>query len=88
MSGKAYNEIRYVVDDPVAVITLNRPSSMNAFTAVTLREIRDALDRSMEDRRVVGTVITGEGKAFCVGLDATTLAEAAEQPPEREQCPG
>ena len=87
MSGKAYDEIRYVVDDPVAVITLNRPSSMNAFTAVTLREIRDALDRSMEDRRVVGTVITGEGKSFCAGLDATSLAEAAEQPPDMSGVP-
>jgi enoyl-CoA hydratase/carnithine racemase len=87
MSRKAYKEIRYVVDDPVAVITLNRPSSMNAFTSVTLREIRDALDRSMEDRRVVGTVITGEGKAFCAGLDATSLAEAAEQPPDMSGVP-
>ncbi len=88
MSGKAYNEIRYVVDDPVAVITLNRPSSMNAFTAVTLREIRDALDRSMEDRRVVGTVITGEGKAFCAGLDATIACRGGRAATGHERRPG
>lgn len=87
MSGKTYSEIRYVVDDPVAVITLNRPSRMNAFTVLTLSEMRDALDRAMADRRVVGTVITGEGKAFCVGLDARSLVEAAEQPPDMSAIP-
>jgi enoyl-CoA hydratase/carnithine racemase len=87
MSGHAYSDIRYQVDDPVAVITLNRPSRMNAFTALTLAEMRHALERSMADRRVVGTVITGEGNAFCVGLDATSLAEAAEQPPDPNGIP-
>ena len=87
MSGQAYSDIRYEVDDPVAVITLNRPSRMNAFTAVTMAEDRHALERSMADRRVVGTVITGEGDAFCVGLDATSLAEAAEQPPDPSAMP-
>jgi enoyl-CoA hydratase/carnithine racemase len=87
MSGKVYSDIRYEVDDPVAVITLNRPSRMNAFTPVTLQEMRDALERSMADRRVVGTVITGDGKAFCVGLDATSLSEAAERPPDMSAIP-
>ncbi len=87
MSAKAYSDIRYEVDDPVAVITLDRPSRMNAFTAVTMAEVRHALERSMADRRVVATVITGEGDAFCAGLDATSLAEAAEQPPDLSAMP-
>jgi enoyl-CoA hydratase/carnithine racemase len=84
MDDEAYSQIRYLVDDPVAVLTLDRPSRMNAFTAVTLQEIRHALERSMADRRVVGTVITGAGSAFCVGLDAASLAEAAERPPDTD----
>jgi enoyl-CoA hydratase/carnithine racemase len=87
MSGRAYCDIGYQVDDPVAVITLDRPSRMNAFTAVTMAEMRHALERSMADRRVVGTVITGGGDAFCVGLDATSLAEAAERPPDPSAIP-
>ena len=87
MNDGAYSEIHYLVDDPVAVLTLDRPSRMNAFTAVTLNEIRHALERSMADRRVVGTVITGAGNAFCVGLDATSLAEAAQQPPDTNAIP-
>jgi enoyl-CoA hydratase/carnithine racemase len=87
MNDGAYTEIRYLVDDPVAVLTLDRPSRMNAFTAVTLNEIRHALERSMADQRVVGAVITGAGNAFCVGLDATSLAEAAERPPDAGAVP-
>jgi enoyl-CoA hydratase/carnithine racemase len=82
MIEETYSEIEYLVDDPVALITLNRPSRMNAFTAVTMKEIRHALERSMADRRAVGAVITGAGGAFCVGLDATSLAEAADRPPD------
>jgi enoyl-CoA hydratase/carnithine racemase len=84
MNDEAYSEIRYLVDDPVAVLTLDRPSRLNAFTAVTLKEMRHALERSMADRRVVGTVITGAGSAFCVGLDAASLAAAAERPPDAD----
>ena len=87
MNPKTYSEIEYLVDDPVAVITINRPSRMNAFTPVTIKEVHHALERSMEDRRVVGTVITGAGKAFCVGLDTISLAEAASQPPDLSTMP-
>ena len=68
-----YEDIRYEVDDPVAVITLNRPQAMNAWTETMDREIRDALDRAAADRKVVGIVITGEGRAFCAGADMYLL---------------
>ncbi len=87
MNDGIYSEIHYLVEDPVAVLTLDRPSRMNAFTAVTMQEIRHALERSMADHRVVGTIITGAGSAFCVGLDATSLAEAAQQPPDTNAIP-
>jgi enoyl-CoA hydratase/carnithine racemase len=66
--------IRYEVDDPVATITLNRPEVLNAFHYPMLAEIRDAIEAATADRAVVGTVITGEGRGFCAGLDATVLA--------------
>jgi enoyl-CoA hydratase/carnithine racemase len=69
-----YDDIRYEVDDPVAVITLNRPQAMNAWTETMDREIRDALDRAAADRKVVGIVITGEGRAFCAGADMYLLS--------------
>lgn len=65
----AYETILYEVDDPVAVITLNRPDRLNAWNMAMAREVRDAVRRAGEDRRVVGVVITGAGRAFCSGGD-------------------
>jgi len=68
-------EIRYEVDDPVAVITLDRPDTLNALTFSMLAEFREAVTAAAEDQRVVGIVITGAGHGFCSGLDASVLAE-------------
>ena len=86
-------DIEFSIDEPVALIRLNRPARLNAFTNRTLREIRGAVDEAAADRRVVGIVITGEGRGFCAGLDAvelTRVTSSAEPPaatPEN-QVPG
>jgi enoyl-CoA hydratase/carnithine racemase len=86
-----YEDIRYEVTDPVAVITLNRPQAMNAWTETMDREVRDALGRAAADRSVVGIVITGEGRAFCAGADMKTLSALsnsdASQRPDAGQTP-
>ena len=69
-----YEDIRYDVDDPVAVITLNRPAALNAWTNSMDAEIRDALVRASADPAVVGIVITGAGRAFCAGADMNVLS--------------
>ncbi len=73
-----YSEILYEVSDPVAVITLNRPASMNAWTDTMDGEIKDALQSAAADRSVVGIVITGAGRAFCAGADMKTLSSLSE----------
>ncbi len=72
-----YDDILYAIDDPVAIITLNRPDRLNAFTYKTLDELKDAVLKAQADPAVVGIVITGAGRGFCAGLDAVTLAESA-----------
>ncbi len=69
------SEIRYEVADPVALITLDRPEKLNALTYPMLRDFRQAVNEASADRAVVGIVITGAGRGFCSGLDATALAE-------------
>jgi enoyl-CoA hydratase/carnithine racemase len=69
-----YEDIRYEVDDPVAIITLNRPQALNAWTETMDVEVRDALTRAAGDRKVVGIVVTGEGRAFCAGADMNLLS--------------
>lgn len=68
-----YETILYEVTDPVALITLNRPERMNAWNLTMMREMRDAVRRAGADRRVVGVVITGAGRAFCAGGDMKDL---------------
>ena len=54
----------------VAVITLNRPSVLNALSSALLGELSDALTAIENDRSVRAVVITGSGeKAFAAGAD-------------------
>jgi len=73
-----FSDIVYEVEDPCAVIRLNRPQQLNAFTHTTLSEIRHAVDLASNDTRVVGIIITGTGRAFSAGLDMSVLAETTK----------
>ncbi len=74
----SFHDIEFEIDDPVALIRLNRPQRLNAFTYDTLAEIRQAVDEAAADPRVVGIIITGNGRAFSAGLDMATLAAVTE----------
>ena len=67
--------VLYEVDDPVAVVTLNRPEKLNALTYPMLAAFRSAIERAEADPRVVGIVVTGAGRGFCAGLDAEVLKQ-------------
>jgi enoyl-CoA hydratase/carnithine racemase len=73
-----YEQIRYQVEDPCAVLTLHRPEKLNAWTEVMERELRHALAAAESDPRVVGIIITGEGRAFCAGADLSRLETLAD----------
>jgi 2-(1,2-epoxy-1,2-dihydrophenyl)acetyl-CoA isomerase len=55
--------------DAVAVITLNRPDSMNAFTTALRAELLAALDKAAADASVRVVVLTGNGRCFSAGAD-------------------
>ena len=71
--NETYQDIIYEVEDPIAVIKMNRPEALNAFTVRMLAEIKHALAEAESDERVVGIVLTGEGKGFCPGMDMNAL---------------
>ena len=73
-----YKEILYQLDGAVAVITLNRPETLNALTDLTQAEVRHALDSSERDPNVIGNVITGAGRGFCSGVDMNALGKMSE----------
>ncbi len=68
--------IRYDVSaGGVATITLARPDALNALTVEMKLALLEALGRAAEDD-VRAVVLTGEGRAFCVGQDLREHADA------------
>lgn len=61
--------VLYEVADGVAVITLNRPQAMNAWTPQLSDELTMAMGAADTDDSVRAIVVTGAGKAFCAGAD-------------------
>ena len=55
--------------DGVATVTLNRPESMNALDIATKDVLLATLRQVAEDPTVRCVVLTGTGRAFCVGQD-------------------
>ena len=88
------NEVLYDLDDGIAVITLNAPERMNTISGPMLNELTALLIRADEDPAVRCVILTGNGRAFCAGLDlrkersgeglsaasSTTTARSAQHP--------
>ncbi len=64
-----YTQIVYEVRGEVAVITLNRPERLNAWTPTMAEEQVDAITRANDDPAVGAIVTTGAGRGFCAGAD-------------------
>jgi len=63
-----------------ALITINRPDVMNAFTGQTLTEMKEAVEDASADPEVGVVVITGAGdRAFCAGGDVRWLQEVQQE---------
>lgn len=62
--------VLYRVIGKVGLVTLNRPSSMNAFTTSMARQFNETIGRATTDSSIRVIVITGAGeRAFCAGAD-------------------
>jgi len=64
-----FKHIKYEVADGAATITLCRPKALNALTVIMFNEMYAAVQMANEDSDVYSIVFTGEGRAFCAGLD-------------------
>jgi enoyl-CoA hydratase/carnithine racemase len=53
----------------VGIVTLNRPERLNAITMQLVTELYDAFDVFNRDNGIGVIVLTGQGRAFCAGLD-------------------
>ena len=82
-SELGFERIRYEKSPPRATITLDRPEVLNAFDFKMLREIARACEDASWDDEIRVVVVTGEGRAFCVGADLRSWgAELVDNPRE------
>ncbi len=62
VAAKDYQEIKYEKAEGIAKITINRPERRNAFTPLTVDEMRDALDDARMSGDIGVIILTGEGE--------------------------
>ena len=62
-------------EEPVRVITLNRPEVRNAFDIAMRVELVAAIEAAMADKQVRVLVLTGAGGAFCAGGDISIMEQ-------------
>lgn len=70
-----YETVLYEAAGGVAVITLNRPDRLNAFTRQMHADLRAALQAAAGDPAVRTVVLTGAGRAFCAGQDLEEIGQ-------------
>jgi enoyl-CoA hydratase len=61
--------LRLDVDDHVAVLTLDNPGKLNAWSWEATRQLGARANQIRFDERVRVVVLRGEGRAFCAGID-------------------
>jgi len=69
----AYNSITLSFDEGLAILTLDRPETLNSFTNDMHGEVRDALSAISADKQNRCMLLTGNGRGFCAGQDLADL---------------
>lgn len=70
-----FETLDIVIEDGVAIVTLNRPDKLNPLSMKMLEELGTAFDELRKDDAVKVVVLTGAGKAFSAGGDINDMLE-------------
>ena len=76
------------IADHIADVRLNRPDKMNALDPAMFEGIVAVGERLMDETAVRAVVLSGEGRAFCAGLDMTSMAGSGSSFPLTERTHG
>lgn len=71
-----FDSLTYEVTGRVGLATFSTPDNLNAITEVRLHELERLLDLVAADESLGALILTGKGRAFCVGLDLHLLQRA------------
>lgn len=73
-----YQTIIYEKEDSIALITLNRPDSLNAINLKLAQELEQVIDEIAADDSARSVIITGAGRAFSAGADIKEMMSPGE----------
>src|SRR5262245_4731851 len=71
----SYETITHSKEDGIAIITLNRPQRLNAWTPQMGADLAHAFRDADRDATVRAIIFTGAGRAFCAGADMEFFAQ-------------
>jgi enoyl-CoA hydratase len=74
-----FNNVQLEVRERVAVVTMNRPSALNALNDETLAELDAVINEIRTNADIKGAIITGAGKAFIAGADIRQMVSYTPQ---------
>lgn len=75
----SYNNVLSETDNGLTIITVNRPSKLNALNRETIQELHDALEEAERSPETKVVILTGSGeKAFVAGADISEFAHFSE----------
>lgn len=80
--------VLYAEHGNVALVTLNRPAALNAFTREMHHALWAALDRAEANATIRAVVLTGAGRGFCAGADLNTGELGPQDNPAARPDPG
>src|ERR1700684_849778 len=72
------DRIELTIADGVAEVRLNRAAKMNALDPAMFQAIAEAGARLKDERSLRAVVLSGEGRAFCAGMDGESVAAMAQ----------
>lgn len=74
-----WKNIHLSTEGPIATLTIQRESKLNALNSETLDELQQAIQQIYDDERIQGVILTGSGsKAFVAGADIAEIAALNE----------
>ena len=73
-----YEDVIYVAEEGVGILTINLPKVRNALTVRAMQEMLEALNRAEDDANIGAVMITGAGDAFCAGFHLREISLQGE----------
>ncbi len=73
MTERFYDRVTLAIENQVAYVTLSRPDKLNALDFAMFQGITAAAKKLKKNKHVRAVILSGEGNAFCSGLDVKNM---------------